>query len=215
MPNHSDPYATAPGAAGPGRPRNTSREEIAGIALTLFSERGFDETTLDDIAGAVGASRRTVLRYFDSKSDIVWGTFTEQLDGLRKRLADADPRVPIMETLRRGIVAFNDYGEAELPALRRRMTLITTVPTLQGHSMLRYADWCTVIAEFVARQLSVDPEDQIPQVIASAALGTAMATYRNWIQRGDDDLLAMLDRGFSLLAAGFADEALRTPSCGG
>jgi hypothetical protein len=124
-------------------------------------------------------------------------------------LADADPTEPIMDTLRRAIVAFNDYGETELPALRRRMTLITTVPALQGYSMLRYAEWCTVIAEFVAQRLGVDPADQIPQVIANAALGTSMATYRHWIQSGDHDLLESLDLALRLLAVGFSDDALR------
>lgn len=191
-----------------GRPRTSSLEEVSEIALRLFVRRGFEQTTLQDVADAVGVSKRTLLRYFPSKNDIVWGAFDEQLQALRARLADSDPTRPMMEVLREAVVAFNDYGEAVLPELRDRMTLITSVPALQAHSMLRYADWCAVIAEFVARRLRLGRDHQIPQVIASAALGTAMATYRCWVVDPDLDLLAALDEAFRLLAAGFDAKAL-------
>jgi TetR/AcrR family transcriptional regulator, regulator of mycofactocin system len=193
----------------PGRPRTTSRHEVQRVALRLFAERGFDQTTLDEIAAAVGVSRRTLFRYYASKNDIVWGEFSEHLAGLRERLADAPADQPLMEVLRRAVVAFNDYGAQELPELRIRMSLITSVPALQGHSMLRYQDWCDVIAEFVAARLGREPDDQLPQVIANAALGAAMATYRHWIMHPETDLLAGLDEAFRLLAAGFDERLLR------
>lgn len=181
----------------------TSRDEVATVALRLFVERGFEQTTLEEVAAAVGVSRRTILRYFPSKNDMVWGSFDEQLQRLRAMLDAAEPDDRLMDVIRLAVVAFNDYGEAVTPELRDRMTLITSVPALQGHSMLRYADWCAVIAEFAARRLGLEPDDQVPQVIASAALGTAMATYRHWIVNPQADLLAELDYAFRLLANGF------------
>jgi mycofactocin system transcriptional regulator len=191
----------------PGRPRTTSRDEVQRVALALFAERGFEETTLDEVAAAVGVSRRTLFRYYPSKNDIVWGEFSEQLEGLRAHLADAEADEPLMEVVRRAVVAFNDYGDQD--ELRIRMRLITSVPALQGHSMLRYRDWCDVVAEFVAARLGGRVDDQLPQVIANAALGTAMATYRHWITHRDADLLAELDEAFRLLAAGFDEQQLR------
>lgn len=192
-------------AARVGRPRQTSREEIAGIALALFVERGFEQTTLDDVAAAVGVSRRTIVRYYGSKADLAWGTFSEQLERMRALLRAADPAEAPMDTLRRVVVAFNDYGEEQLPEFRQRLTLITTVPALQGHSLLRYQDWCAVVAEFVARRLGCEPDDHVPQVVAMATLGTAMATFQHWIRNEDADLLADLDRALGLLAMGFAE----------
>lgn len=206
---NSDIRLTPQAQSKPGRPRTTSRDAVARVALELFVERGFEQTTLDDVAASLGVSRRTIFRYYDSKNDIVWGAFDEHLDGLRAQLAAADPTDPLMQVVRRAVVAFNDYGDAELPELRNRMRLITTVPALQGHSMVRYAEWCAIIAEFVAERLGTDPDGQVPQVIASAALGTAMATYRRWVRDEDVDLLGELDRSFRLLAAGFAEDTLR------
>jgi TetR/AcrR family transcriptional regulator, regulator of mycofactocin system len=195
--------------AAPGRPRTTSREEVQRVALQLFADRGFEEATLDDIAAAVGVSRRTLFRYYPSKNDIVWGEFSEHLAGLRERLTAARRDEPLIEVLRAAVVAFNDYGDEEMPGLRIRMTLITSVPALQGHSMVRYRDWCDVIAEFVAMRLGCERDDHVPEVIANAALGTAMATYRHWITHPDVNLLDALDKAFRLLAAGFDESALR------
>ena len=203
MPNLPDSLAKPPG-----RPRTTSRDEVQRIALRLFAKQGFERTTLDDIASSVRVSRRTLFRYYASKNDIVWGEFSEHLAGLRAGLAAAPADEPLMEVLRRAVVAFNDYGEQELPELRIRMTLITTVPALQGHSMLRYRDWCDVVAEFVAARLGCDTHDHVPQVVANAALGTAMATYHHWISHPEVDLLEELDQAFRLLAAGFDERLL-------
>lgn len=173
------------------------------VALELFARRGFEETTLDDVAAAVGVSRRTLLRYYPSKNDLVWGAFSEHLERLRAMLATAPAEEPLMDVIRRGVVAFNDYGADELPRLRIRMTLITSVPALQAHSALRYDEWCAVIAEFVARRTGGAPDDLVPQLVAQAALGASKATYQRWIMRGGD-LLLQLDEAFRLLAGGFA-----------
>jgi hypothetical protein len=133
----------------------------------------------------------------------------EHLQRLRAMLAGAAVEDPLMEVIRGAVVSFNDYGAEATSELRDRMTLITGVPALQGHSMLRYADWCAVIAEFAAGRLGLDPDDLVPQAIANAALGTAMATYRHWILNPSADLLAELDDAFRLLAAGFDTSSRR------
>jgi AcrR family transcriptional regulator len=100
----------------PGRPRTTSRDEVQRVALALFAEHGFEATTLDDIAAALGVSRRTLFRYYPSKNDIVWAEFSAHLAGLRERLAGAPPDEPLMDVLRRAVVAFNDYGATSSPS---------------------------------------------------------------------------------------------------
>jgi mycofactocin system transcriptional regulator len=185
--------------------------------MELFATRGFNETTLDDIAAAMGVGRRTLFRYYPSKNDIVWGDFSEHLSRLRGSLFAADPREPLMEVLRRAVLSFNDTSEAALPDLRLRLTLITTVPALQGHSLLRYQEWCTLVAEFVGHRLDLDPEDLVPQTIAGSALAASLAAYRHWICHEDADLLTELDRALRLLAEGFDEQVLigRHPASAG
>jgi TetR/AcrR family transcriptional regulator, regulator of mycofactocin system len=188
-----------------GRPPRTSHDQLASTALTLFVRDGFEETTLDDIATAVGVGRRTLFRYFSSKNDLVWGNFDGVLERLRAELAAADPKQPMMETLGRAVIASNTYEGEALEELRLRMTLITSVPALQSHSMLRYADWRRVVAEFVAERTGQDPDDLIPLTVGHMALGASMSAFVRWVSHPDEDLLAHMRTGYQHLARAFED----------
>lgn len=189
-----------------GRPPSTTHDRIASVALDLFARDGFEQTTVEDIAAAVGVGRRTVFRYFPSKNDMVWGDFEGVMARLRAHLEEAGPDVPPMEALRRAVVLSNSYPEEQLSGLRIRMTLISTVPALQAHSMLRYAAWRAVVAEYAAERLGGEPDDLAPQAIAHAALATAMAAFTRWVGHPNEDLELCLDSAFRMLGAGFAVE---------
>lgn len=198
------------GPAPRGRPPATSREHVARVALHLFATRGFEKTTVDDIAGELGIGRRTLFRYFPSKNDMVWGDFDLVLERLRADLAAVDPAVPVVEAVARAAVSSNRYAPEQLDELRIRMTLITTVPALQGHSMLRYAAWRTVIAEYVAARRGEPAGALIPQTVAYAALGVSMAAFSCWVQDETQGIEENLAVGYASLAGGWADEP-RTP----
>jgi mycofactocin system transcriptional regulator len=199
----------APVPAGRGRPPATTHEEVSRVALELFAAEGFDATTMDDVAAALGIGRRTLFRYFASKNDLVWGDFDQVLERLRADLRAVDRRVSVMEALRRAAVSSNTYPAAALPDLRIRLTLITTVPALQAHSMLRYAEWRQVVAEFAAKRLRREPDDFAPQAIGHAALAASTSAFTQWVHHPESDLLALLDASYALLAAGFDTAAIR------
>jgi TetR/AcrR family transcriptional regulator, regulator of mycofactocin system len=191
-----------------GRPPTTTREEIERVALGLFAEHGFEATTVEDIATAVGVGRRTLFRYFESKNDIAWGDFDWVMERLREAL-DGGVDLPLMEALRRGVVESNRYPADQEPGLRTRMTMITGSAALQAHSALRYAEWRGVVAEWAAARLGEAPDDLRPRVIGYAALGSAMASFERWVANEGEDLLGLLDAAFVALAAGFAGDAGR------
>ena len=68
------------------RTRQAVYAEIARTAMELFLERGFEATTIDDIATAAGISRRSFFRYFGTKEDIVLGDLAAQGELIRKEL---------------------------------------------------------------------------------------------------------------------------------
>lgn len=188
-----------------GRPPSTNHEQIAAVALELFERDGFEETTVEDIAAAVGVERRTIFRYFPSKNDIVWGDFNWVIERLRALLEEADESVPLMDALRRAAVLSNSYPEDQLPELRIRMTLITTVPALQAHSMLRYAAWRQAIAEWAARRLGLQPDGLLPGTVAQLALGASMAGFARWVANPEEDLERCLDGAYRVLAEGIPE----------
>jgi mycofactocin system transcriptional regulator len=183
-----------------GRPPTTTRAEIEAVALELFAERGFEETTVDEIAAAVGVGRRTIFRYFPSKNDMVWGDFGEVIERLRSHLAEGDAlRLP--DALRRAAVLSNSYPADQLPELRQRLTLITTAPSLQANSMLRYAAWRRAVAEWAAARLGLEADDLVPETISQAALGASMAAFTRWVRHPDEDLPTLLDEAYRVVAA--------------
>jgi TetR/AcrR family transcriptional regulator, regulator of mycofactocin system len=191
------------GAGHPGRRRATSRAELEQAAFTLFATRGFDATTVDEIAAAAGIGRRTFFRYFPSKNDIPWGAFEQELDRMRVRLKACPPEVPLMDAIRVALIDFNRVAPAQVPLHRRRMELILRVPTLLAHSTLRFSAWREVVAEFAAERTGMRKDDLAPQAIAHAVLGVAIAAYEHWLDDPGSDLGALLDDAMRQLGAAF------------
>ena len=185
--------------ARPGRPSVTSRAELERRALELFAARGFDATTVDDIATAAGIGRRTFFRYFASKNDAVWGDFDQGLADLRQRFAVSSPAQPLLDALREAVLDFNSFDPAELPWHRDRMALILGVPALQAHSTLRYAAWRGVVAEFAASRLDVEVGALLPQLIAHCCLAAALTAYEQWLADPGADLSNLLDQALRAL----------------
>ncbi len=191
------------GTGHPGRRRATSRAELEQAAFALFAARGFEGTTVDEIAAAAGIGRRTFFRYFPSKNDIPWGAFEDELERMRVRLKACPPEVPLADALRVALIDFNRVAPAQVPLHRRRMELILRVPTLLAHSTLRFAAWREVVAEFVAERTGRRPDDLAPQAIAHAVLGVAIAAYEHWLDDPDADLGALLDDAMRQLSDAF------------
>ncbi len=186
-----------------GRRPSTTHAELERIAFRLFADAGFDETSVDDIAAAAGIGRRTFFRYYPSKSDLVWGDFGSELDRMRSWLAAVSPDVPMMEAVHQSVIEFNRVSPEQVPWHRRRLGLILGVPTLLANSTLRFAQWRTVVADFVAGRLGLEPDDLLPRVIGYTALGAALAAYEEWLRNEGAELADLLDEALGELAAGF------------
>lgn len=122
-----------------GRQLATSRAELSHIALQLFIEHGFDESTVDDIAATAGIGRSTFFRHFASKNDLPWGDFETLLERMRQSLISLRSDMPLTEALQAAVIEFNRLPIEKIPYHRQRMELLLNVPTLMAHSTLRYA----------------------------------------------------------------------------
>jgi TetR/AcrR family transcriptional regulator, regulator of mycofactocin system len=191
-----------PVAARVGRRRSTTRDQIAGAALALFSARGFDAVSVDDVAHAAGIARRTLFRYYASKSAILWGDFDTHLRQLRDLLEDVDPDAPLRAALRSALLAFNTFAPEEEAQHRERMRVILETDELQAYSMTMYAGWREVIADFVAERSGAKTTDLVPQTIAWTMLGVALSAYGHWLADESVPLLEALGSAFDVVAGG-------------
>jgi TetR/AcrR family transcriptional regulator, regulator of mycofactocin system len=185
-----------------GRRRSTSWDHISNVAIDLFAARGFDDVSVDDVAEAAGIARRTLFRYYPSKSALPWGDFEAHLTHMRDLLADLDPDVPIGDALRTALLAFNTFDDAETARHRQRMRVILQTAALQAYSMTMYAGWRAVVATFVARRLGAKDDDVVPQTVAWTMLGVALSAYEHWLADESVSLMRALGDAFDTVSDG-------------
>jgi mycofactocin system transcriptional regulator len=191
-------------AARRGRPHATSRRELQQIALRLFTERGFENTTIDQIAAEAGVSERTFFRYFSTKASVLWTEFETEVAAIRAALSAAPDDLPMMEAIREAVVSANHYRPEDVPEMRQRMNLIATVPALSSGAAEHYEAWEQAISEFAGRRLGQPAGSLYPLAIGRATLAACRAAYDRWSVRADADLTVYLDAVLTALGAGFS-----------
>jgi TetR/AcrR family transcriptional regulator, regulator of mycofactocin system len=197
-----------------GRPPGTSRRALELIALRLFADQGFDNTTIEQISAQAGVSKRTFFRYFSSKVSVLWSEFDSEVDTIRAALANVPTGVPMMDAIRQAVVTANHYGAADVPELRMRMHLIGSVPALQSSAAVHYDAWERAISDFAASRLGQPAESLYPLVIGRTTLAACRAAYDRWSARADADLTFYLDAALTALAAGFEPDTVRASERG-
>ena len=173
------------------------------VALDLFARRGYESTSVEQIAGAAHISRRTLFRYFPGKAAIAWGEFDEQIHLMLDYLDAVPDTVPLRDALADALVEFNTFPDSQTEVHRTRMRLLLEVDELQAHSTLVYADWRRAVADFVAHRRGETVEDLVPASTAHAALGIALSAYRLWVNEPGADqsrLHELLREGTQILA---------------
>jgi AcrR family transcriptional regulator len=191
------------------RKKLKTRAELTDAAFRLFFERGFDETTIEDIVEQVEVSPRTFFRYFDSKEDVVIGFFDDLGLELRSALAARPPEEPpfaaVREALRALVEIYLDRQERVIAAKR----LSYDTPAIRARLLDKHARWENGVTEELAARLGVDAEtDPRPRLIAAVALAAFSTAVGGWCSnRGRDDLHARVDEALESVAHGFDHQA--------
>jgi AcrR family transcriptional regulator len=147
------------------RKKRETRDALARVALELFVERGYDETTLAEIADAAGVSTRTIFAYYPSKEDILFANVQTMSDALAQALAERPAGVDALTALREFILS-SEHQKSELDCKLGEM--IAADPTLASHKRARIAQLQEVLAAAIADDLGVGPDDLRPQVAAAS-----------------------------------------------
>jgi AcrR family transcriptional regulator len=185
------------------RKKRDTREALTRAALQLFVERGYDETTLAEIAEAAGVSTRTIFAYFPGKEDILFSTLQTMLDALAQALVERPAGIDTLAALREFILS-SAHEKTELDC--RLGDVIAADPTLASHKRARVAQLQEILAAAIAVDLGAGPDDLGPQV-AAASLTAAFEV----LERQDDgrstvptneEIAAAIDPIISFIRAG-------------
>ncbi|SNR70417.1 mycofactocin system transcriptional regulator [Blastococcus mobilis] len=186
-----------------GLPAERTRARVERVALDLFTLRGFENVTSDEVADSAGISRRTFFRYYATKADAVWGDFAGHVARLEALLAATDPAQPVLASVCAAYVEVNDYPDTELPLLRERMRLILGEPALLAHSQLRFTEVDRVVARYVATRTAASPTDLVPRLVAASTRAAATTAFEAWLADDRSTLAPHLHRAFAEMGAGF------------
>lgn len=187
-------------AAEPG----TARDRLAAAAFTMFAERGFDATTVEDIADAAGVSRRTFFRHFPTKEDVIFPDH----DRLRQAVADQldirrhePPLTAVCNSVRLVLVDYVEHREVSLHrfALTRQVTALREREVASVHAYQR------LFTRYLRERLA-DEDPLRAELMAAAVVAAHNATLRQWLRSGGtDDAFGELDRSFAVVHDLFAD----------
>lgn len=184
------------------RKKARTRAAIQRQALRLFRERGYEATTVSQIAEAAEVSVPTFFRYFPSKEDVVlWDEFDPQLADLFR----AQPaRLGPVRALR---AAFHELLAGLSPAVkaeqRERVELLLSAPPLRAMLVDHTRGPMQLVAELVAERAGREPRDPAVRALAGAVLGLALSVMFTWAEDPDADIAVLVDEAMAQLEAGF------------
>lgn len=166
--------------------RTVVRSLLAQTAIELFASKGYDDTTLDEVAAAAGVSRRTLFNYFRNKEDLALSSLAEQGELIAARFAerpaDEDPWVSLR-------AAFQVLEEIEIRGERRleMVTLLFGNETLRAGHAEKQARWQDLLAPLIEPRLPLTDDRAFQaRTIAAAAITCLQAATEEWMRRGGE-----------------------------
>jgi len=159
------------------RKKQHTRETIERAALELFAERGYDETTLAEIAEAADISPRTIFGYFQSKEDILFCEESGYIEKVKEALRERPPSTTTVDALREFIASMPPPDEQAI--LRKRV--VAASPDLQLKLRAHVGLLEGTLEESFAKDLGAGPEDIRPGLVA-ASMTAAFAAVRERLQ---------------------------------
>jgi AcrR family transcriptional regulator len=183
--------------------RQAVAAQVSEMALDLFLENGYDQTTVEDICAVAGISRSTFFRYFPTKEDVFVVKTAAVPEELLRNLQKRPDDEPVWTALRHALGGvLEHYGSPPERALRlARLGRTTPVLALRNREKLASAQ--QLLAPEIARRLGADPGDPAdprPHAVTAALFGCLEATLAVWAAgNGAQPLPEILDRAMSAL----------------
>ncbi len=159
-------------------------ERLERAALELFAERGFEQTTVPEIAERAGLTTRSFFRHFADKREVLFRGMDEVPDRIAGLLRDAPRSLSVVEMLSWGIETMaKNFFEGHREELRARRAIVETDPGLRERDLRKQSD----IADAIARALERDGFDQLSAAVAGKLAITISSTaIARWLDAADD-----------------------------
>jgi AcrR family transcriptional regulator len=182
-----------------------TREDLVQAALELFSRKGFQATTVEDIAAAARVSPRTFFRYFANKEEVLFHRKDEDLASLQAALAARPASETALQALRATVLEYIGRFQQERDFHLLRIRLIREAPSLEAYGLQLHQEWIRYLARALARRMQVDPvADLRPLLLAGCGIIAMRCALVPWMRaHGTVDIGVFISQAFDQMQLGF------------
>ncbi|UZE49039.1 TetR/AcrR family transcriptional regulator [Rhodopseudomonas sp. P2A-2r] len=182
------------------RKRRQTRERLTRVAIELFLARGFEATTLDDIAAAAEISRRSFFHYFASKEDVVLAWQDASTDALIAAIAERPADEPMLTAAENAILTMaRQLKPDEAIALAR---LKRDTPALRAREQVKYEKMEQAMAAALGRRASDKAGQARARLVAMITTGAIRLASEAWLaQDAHEKPEALVRRTFKSIRA--------------
>jgi AcrR family transcriptional regulator len=194
---------------------SSARERLAIAAFTLFDERGYEQTTIDDITERAGLGRTTFFRTYRSKEDVIFPDHDRLLEQVRERLRTSGHSTAlgaVSDAVRLVLLHYLEEGDLA----RRRYALTSTVPALRDREIASVARYQRLFREFIAAWMAdtTEPAPLRAEITAAAIVAAHNHVLRRWLRGESPDPARELNAAMQEVIGLFTTPASRTDSTG-
>ena len=168
-----------------------ARSRLAQAALQLFIERGFDQTTVAEIAGRAGLTERTFFRYFADKREVLFGGSADLQELLVRTVADQPATVAPLEAIAAALLAAGALLEERRDFARQRQVVIAAHDELRERELIKLAALAAALAKALRRRSISEPAASLA---AEAGIAVFKVAFERWILDSNQGDLPQLIR---------------------
>jgi AcrR family transcriptional regulator len=165
-----------------------ARERLAQAALDLYAERGFEQTTVAEIAKRAGLTERTFFRHFADKREVLFSGGTELQERMVSGLVDAPAQAAPMEAVAAGLAAGGGVLEERRAFAHKRAGVIAASAELQERELIKLSGLATALADALRRRGVAEPAASLT---AQAGIAVFHVAFARWVEEGN--ILALPD----------------------
>jgi AcrR family transcriptional regulator len=186
-----------------------AKDRLIEAAFSLFDERGFDHTTVEDIAERAGVGRTTFFRNFGSKEHVIFPDHDRLLSAISERLWASTPQtavVAVSEAARLVLLHYLEEGDRA----RRRYALTRTVPALRDRERAGIQRYERLFADFIHHWMGGGAETALrAELMANAVVSAHNHVLRRWLRGDTSEPRAEFEAAMAEVADLFARAAHR------
>ncbi|MEV7499677.1 TetR family transcriptional regulator [Streptomyces sp. NPDC093018] len=174
-----------------GRWEPNTRERLAKAALDLYGERGFEQTTVAEIARSAGLTERTFFRHYADKREVLFSGAIELEQLFTQAVVGAPPSAAPIDAMAAGLDAICAVFEERRDFARKRQAVISATAELRERELIKLASLAAALTETL-RGRGVPPS--VAALTAETGVAVFKVAFERWITADETRPLARLAR---------------------